>query len=72
MKLGCNNESDWCRTLAIALAHSSDATQAEFFSAFSKECLSWGFLKAETQLASVNTKLSNENKELLAMLGFKE
>jgi hypothetical protein len=71
-KLGCNSESDWCRTVAIALAHSGDDMQADFFHFFLGECRSWGFLKAEAQLASVNIKLSEEDKELIEMLGFRE
>ena len=72
MKLGCNDESDWSRTLAIGLAHSDDVAQAKFFHAFAAECRSWGYLKAESQLASVNLNLSDEDRELLRMIGYED
>ena len=71
-KLGCNSEGDWCRSIAIALAHSGDSMQADFFHYFLAECMSWGFLKAEMQIAGVNSKLSDEDKRLAQMLGYVE
>jgi hypothetical protein len=71
-RLGFDHGDDLIRMLGISLAHSSDEVQAEFFHNFAAECRSWGFINAEMQLAYVNAKLSDEDKELLAMIGFKD
>ena len=72
MKMGLKGESDWTGSLAVMLARAGDNVQADFFHAFVAECLSWGYLNAESQLAMVNAKLSGDEKALLSMLGYTE
>jgi len=68
MKLG--QEVDW-QEVGAALAHADDGEQAECLKAFIKECKTWGTHYAiEQQLASVNFKLTQEEREILAMLGY--
>lgn len=55
------------------LAQSDDNDQAKFIKAFLRECSTWGSrLQVEKQLAAVNHLLTDDEKEALAMLSFKE
>ena len=72
MYQGIVKEIDWAYMGAV-LANAGDDKKAEFFKSFVKECLSWGtFHQAETQLAAVNIKLSEKEKELLGMVGYSD
>ena len=72
MKLGMRKEIDWTYIGAL-LAREGDDKQAEFFKGFVKECLSWGTnCQVDFQLAGVNHKLTDEEKNVLGMLGYKE
>ncbi|MEN6321718.1 MAG: hypothetical protein ABFD82_23590 [Syntrophaceae bacterium] len=65
-------EPDWAYIGAV-LARGSDDEQATFFKSFLKECSTWGtHHQIEMQLAGVNEKLTNDEKDLLGMLSFKE
>ena len=69
MKLGF--VTNWAYVGAL-LAQSDDNEQAEFFKAFVKECNEWGTrYQVETQLAGVNAKLTDAERETLIMLGYK-
>ncbi len=55
------------------LAQSGADEQAEFLKAFIKECSTWGtHFQVEQQLAAVNRLLTDEEKEVLEMLSYKE
>ena len=55
------------------LAQADDIEQLNFFKAFVKECKGWGTLhQVHMQLAGVNQKLTQEEKEVLSMLGYEE
>jgi len=70
MKNGMLKEIDW-KYLGALLANEGDDDQADFLKSFVKECKSWGtFHQAEMQLAGVNAKLTDDEKELLAMIGY--
>lgn len=72
MRKGLQTEIDWAYIGAV-LAQEGDVEQAVFFKSFVKECKSWGTNhQVELQLAYVNNKLSDEEKEALAMLSYKE
>ena len=72
MKKGLMTEIDWGYIGAL-LAQEGDDMQSEFFKAFVKECKSWGTnYQVELQLAGVNQLLTDEEKEALAMLSYKE
>ena len=61
-------------TVAALLANESDEEQGAFFKVFIKELKAQCKTNhnAEMQLAHVNNKLSDEEKELISMLGYKE
>ena len=70
MRQGLTN--DWAY-VGACLAHSDDNEQATIFKAFVKECQSWGTrLQIESQLAHVSLKLTSEERETLAMIGYDE
>lgn len=72
MKQGISTDIDW-PYIGAALAREDDNIQAAFFKAFARECLSFGtYYQAESQLASINLKLTDQEKELLGMIGYKE
>ena len=72
MKRGISTDIDWSY-IGATLAREDDNVQAAFFKAFVKECLSFGtHYQAESQLASINLKLTDNEKELLGMLGYME
>ena len=72
MKQGLKIEYDW-KLIGAELANEDGEKQADFFRGFVKECLSWGTrYQAEFQLAGVNRLLTDEEKELLSMIGYKE
>ena len=72
MKRGIMTEIDWA-FIGATLAQEGDDNQAMFIKAFLKECNSWGTrLQVERQLACVNAKLSDDEKEALSMLSYKE
>ncbi len=69
---GITTEIDW-KHVGAKLANLSDHEQADFFKGFVKECLSWGTrYQAEGQLAHINHKLSEDEKELLSMITYIE
>jgi len=58
--------------LGAALANESDGEQTKFFKSFIKEMDSWNCsnYQKQKQLAWVNEKLTNHERDLLGMLGF--
>jgi len=65
-------EHDWA-LVGAKLAQADDNDQAVFFKSFVKECLSWGtHYQVELQLAGVNRKLNDGEKDVLGMIGYKE
>ena len=72
MQYGILKDIDW-KLMGALLANKGDVEQADFLKAFIKECLSWGTRhQVEMQLASVNHKLTSDERELLAMLSYNE
>jgi len=72
MRLGIQKEIDWKHVGAL-LAQEDDAAQSDFLRAFIKECNSWGtHAQVEYQLACVNHKLTDEERETLSMLSYNE
>lgn len=72
MKKGILTDLDW-KYIGAVLASEGDDVQADFFKSFLKECLAWGtFHQVESQLAAVNMKLTDQEKDLIGMLGYKE
>lgn len=70
MRQGIRTTVDWA-LIGAELAQAEDNTQVEFFRAFVKECKSWGTnLQVEQQLAAVNFKLTQEERQCLSMLGY--
>lgn len=71
MKFGLK-DMDWEYAGAL-LAREGDKEQVAFLRSFLKECRSWGTSwQVEQQLASVNIKLTKEEREALKMLSFDE
>ena len=71
MRIGLQ-EPDW-GYIASVLANTGDDNQIIFFKALVKEMRSWGTMyQAQIQLAGVNRQLSNDEKELLSMLGYSD
>jgi len=71
VKIGLQ-EIDW-KYIGAVLAREDDDAQSDFLKSFTKECLSWGtHYQIEMQLAGVNLKLTPEEREVLAMLSFKD
>jgi len=62
------------KTVAALLANESDEEQTAFFKTFLKElrAVCRTNYNAEMQLAGVNQQLTDEEKELIGMLGYKE
>lgn len=72
MRIEMTKEIDW-EYIGALLAQSDDTEQAKFFKTFVKECNSWGTRhQVEMQLAGVNQGLTDDEKETLSMLGYKE
>ena len=72
MRLGIQKDIDW-RYVGALLANEGDVEQIAFLEGFVKECLSWGTkYQVELQLASVNHGLSDEYKDILSMISYKE
>ena len=71
MKLGLC-EIEW-GYIGSVLARQSDVEQTEFFKAFIKECNSWGTeYQVQSQLAMINLKMTDAERETLRMLSIKE
>ena len=72
MRKGIRTSIDWS-LVGAELAQSDDNDQAEFFKAFVKEAQTYGtHYQTEMQLMSINQKLTNEEKELIATIAYKE
>jgi len=72
MKMGIRKDVDW-EYIGALLAQTGDDEQAMFLKAFIKECNSWGTShQVEMQLASVNHRLTDDEKETLSMVCYKE
>ena len=72
MILGHTKDIDW-EYLGALLARNDDNNQALFLQAFVKECQSWGtHLQVEKQLAGINLKLTDEEKDVLSMITYKD
>lgn len=57
--------------IGTVLARESDKEQVAFFKSFCKECLSWGTKQqVESQLAFINMKLEDDEKEMLRMITY--
>ena len=70
MKHGIMTEIDW-KYIGAGLANEGDIEQTDFLKAFIKECNSWGTrIQVEQQLACVNRKLTEEERETLSMLSY--
>ena len=71
MKFGLK-DMDW-EYVGALLANGDDDDQAKFLKAFIKECNSWGTThQVQKQLASVNRKLTPEEREALSMLSYED
>jgi hypothetical protein len=69
MKMGLQ-DIDWAHAGAC-LARSDADEQATFFKAFVHECGTWGTqYQVELQLASVNRKLTVQERGCLSMIGY--
>lgn len=69
MKFGIRKDVDW-EYLGAVLAKTDDVEQVSFFKAFVKECKSWETsYQVGMQLASINLKLTEDERETLSMLG---
>jgi len=72
MKLGILKEIDWTYAGAL-LANEDENAQAAFFKGFVKECLSWETgCQVDAQLAAVSHCLTNEEKEVLEQIVYKD
>jgi hypothetical protein len=72
MKLGLRKDIDW-QYVGAMLARADDNEQAECLKAFVAECKTWGTsYQVEGQLASVNLKLTKEERETLEILSYNE
>lgn len=72
MRLGILKDIDWDYVGAL-LARSDDNEQSKFFKSFVKECLTWGtHHQVEMQLAYVNSKLSDDEIDVLGMITYKK
>ena len=72
MQLGHIKDIDW-EYLGALFARTDDNNQALFLKSFVKECGSWGTrLQVEKQLAGINIKLSEVDKEVLSMITYRE
>lgn len=65
-------EPDW-EYIGAVLSREDCETQAMFFKSFVRECLSWGTTyQVSLQLAYVNGRLSDKEKETLEMLSYRK
>lgn len=72
MKMGIRKDVDW-EYLGALMAQTGDDDQVLFLKSFVKECKTWGTNhQIEMQLASVNSALTEEEKETLSMIGYSE
>jgi hypothetical protein len=72
MKKGITTDIDW-KYIGSCLAQESDIEQIDFIKSFIKECQSWGTrFQVEQQLACVNMKLTDEEKDVLSMLSYRD
>ncbi|MBU0977281.1 MAG: hypothetical protein KKD18_02600 [Nanoarchaeota archaeon] len=72
MRLGMTKEIDWAYVGAL-LANSDKHAQTTFFREFVKECKSWGTsYQVGIQLAYINGGLTDEEKEVLSGITYKE
>ena len=72
MRAGIRTSIDWS-LVGAELAQDDDCAQVEFFKAFLKECQTYGTRhQTEMQLMSINQKLTDEEKELIATIAYKE
>jgi len=70
--MGLRKDVDW-EYVGALLAQSDDNNQAALLKSFIKECKSWGTaFQVEKQLASVNTMLTDEERDTLSMLSYTE
>lgn len=70
MRLGLRKDIDWSY-VGAKLAQDDDDSQVEFFKAFLKECGTWGTrFQVETQFASINIMLTEDEREALRMLSY--
>jgi len=70
MKHGIITEINW-KYIAAVLANEGDDVQSDFFKSFVAECKTWGTsYEVQTQLASINAKLTKDEKELLGMITY--
>ena len=71
MKMGIRKDVDF-EYVGALLAQADDDQQVQFLKSFVKECKSWGTRhQVEMQLAGVNALLTDDEKETLAMIGYK-
>jgi len=69
MRLGLE-EIKW-EYVGAKLAHRDDDDQVNFLRGFIKECLTWGTkYQIQLQFATVNRKLTPEEREIISMLGY--
>ena len=72
MRLGMTKEIDWAYIGAL-LANAGDDSQIPFFKSFVKECKSWGTsYQVGIQLAYINGGLTDEEKEVLSGITYKD
>ncbi|MCK5602970.1 hypothetical protein KAR91_13895 [Candidatus Pacearchaeota archaeon] len=71
MQRGKDDPFTW-EYLGALLAERSDEEQTKFIKSFLKECRSWGTRQEiEMQLAFINSKLTDDEKDLLGMLSYR-
>ena len=59
--------------LGSVLANEDSAEQIKFFKAFLKEMTTWGTtFQQQTQLCWINEKLTDDEKDIIKMLGYKD
>lgn len=72
MKRGIMTEIDW-KYIAAVLANEGEDKQSDFFKSFVAECNTWGTThQVQMQMANINAKLSEDEKEMLSMIGYME
>jgi len=71
MKIGLQ-DPDW-KYIGAVLAQGDDNMQVDFFKSFVKELKSWGTsIQGESQLAAINIRLTDEEKDVLSMISYKD
>ena len=69
---GIVDKMDW-QYLGAMFASQDSEKQTEFFKGMIKEMLSWGTIyQVHKQLSEINSKLTDEEKEVISMLGYRE